>query len=254
VTTRALATRLCMLFLVSGGAPLHAEDICNGGTLPLCFDAGDPDLSSGTDVTRYTAADDFVLTTSGEEVGLRVDFWVVQGPADWDGTLEYFIFEDVADPSSQSGRGPAASPLYSGAGQGISREFTGRIGSGSLPGFREFKYSFRFENKLLLNSGQVYWLGLHLSADHGNDFLFWETAHVEAPSYPPGIGYASLRQAAFQSVFANFTDSFASKQQLAFKIYENPAHVPSVSPTGGLVAVAILAASGAALRRRNARF
>ena len=173
---------------------------------------------------------------------------------DWDGTLEYFIFEDVADPSSQNGRSPAATPLYSGIGQSISRQFTGRIGS-ELPllDFKEFKYSFRLENKVLLNSGQVYWLGLHLSENHDNDLMFWETAHIEAPTYPPGVGYGSLRHVALNSVFADFRDNLSSKQQLAFEIYENPAYVPSVSPLGGLGIVAALMASGAAVRWRNTR-
>ena len=148
--------RLLPLLLLLAAAPLHAADICNDGTLPLCFDAGAPDLLSGSDVTRFTAADDFVLITNGEEVALRVDFWTLEGNLDWDETLEYFIFEDVADSQSQNGRSPAATPLYSGMGQAMTREFTGRTGEPALPEFKEYKYSFRLDGPVSLNSGQVY--------------------------------------------------------------------------------------------------
>jgi hypothetical protein len=128
--------------------------------IPVLFDGGAAEGNgSGIETTIRVLANDFVLPQAGSVE--RVQFWASTS-ASWDGTIEYYFFEDA-------GNLPAMVPLASGDAMDVSQAPSGVQG--------ESIFFFDLEAPLPLAAGPRYWFGLHLKqsfADDGN-YSFWST-------------------------------------------------------------------------------
>ncbi len=149
--------------------------------MPL-FDNGEPIGGNGQwigikrDGIRPRIANDFLLGETSLVTGMTL--WTVEDGL-WNGTLEYFIFEDDAGL-------PANDPLAgftSGAAVNVTRELVG-----TFPKGQEYKYTFNFANPVVLLSSTVYWIGLHMdtvpgsSPTNASNGIFWEESSL------PGFG------------------------------------------------------------------
>ena len=121
----------------------------------IVFDNGGPTYNSAGDLMRYLQAEDFILSADASLTGGH--FWTTEwhSPSPWDGTLEYFFFEDSS--------GTPGSMLQSGMGQQIAKDITLGVLSDDC------EYEFEFENSIELTAGQTYWFGLHLNSDYAPD-------------------------------------------------------------------------------------
>jgi hypothetical protein len=131
--------------------------------IPLLFDGGASEGNgNGIETTIRVLANDFVLPQAGSVE--TVEFWATAST--WDGTLEYFFFEDA-------GNLPAAVPFASGDGVDVRQTPTGGPG--------EFVFFFDLETPLPLAAGPRYWLGLHLKASFADDgnHTFWSTTTAD---------------------------------------------------------------------------
>jgi hypothetical protein len=201
------------------GAVALASSPARAG-IPLLFDGGPPEGNgSGIETTIRVLANDFVLPQAGSVE--TVEFWATAST--WDGTLEYFFFEDA-------GNVPAAVPLASGDGANVRQTPTGVSG--------EFVFFFDLEAPLPLPAGPRYWLGLHLKqgfADDGN-YSFWSTTTTDF-----GLTSASAEGGDFGAWGLAPDDE-------AFRLYG-----PVPEPAGAFQALAGAALLVAAGRRRGAR-
>lgn len=117
--------------------------------IPLLFDGGASEGNgNGIEATIRVLANDFVLTQAGSVE--TVEFWALT-PDTWDGTVEYFFFDDA-------GNVPANVPFASGDGAGVSGVPTGATAGPYV----EYLFRFDLESPLPLDAGPRYWFGLHL--------------------------------------------------------------------------------------------
>ena len=135
----------------------------------MLFDNGAPTggvghwISYKPDGIRPRIADDFVLPTDSAVTG--VTFWTVES-GDWDGVLEYYVFEDA-------GGLPSLTAKDSGNAVNISRQQTGSFTIGP-----QYRYSFNFEQPAFISGNQAHWLGLFVGTDTVNEGIFWETTAI----------------------------------------------------------------------------
>ena len=163
---RLIGTSLAMMLGLGYTFPCPSDAL-------LLFDGGAPTNTSGlriSDIGPRVAAADFRTTAPWQVT--RATFWSIeqQGFA-WNGTVNYFIFNDgPAGPSNPPGsRSPSGSPLASGSGQSIVKTPDSR----PLPS--GFQYTFDFENPVQLAAGKTYWLGINLpgGGTFGTTQGFW---------------------------------------------------------------------------------
>jgi hypothetical protein len=174
-----------------------------GGTThgSIVFDNGLPDQGDGGSLTTFVGADDFVL--GAPTTITDAHFWSVEDDP-WDGTLQWFIFED-------DGGQPVAAPLATGDGIAVSKVATGNVIAGFLD---EFAYDFRLDTPVLLGAGTTYWFGLHLSSSFDFAFIGWE-------STDSGFGFPS----AFSEggTFDNWESGGPTLPHLAFYLTDDRA-------------------------------
>jgi hypothetical protein len=130
----------------------------------VLFDNGTPNLKAGREATLWTQAEDFKVDQ--DSLLDNIQFWTVEVPeSKWDGTINYFLFEDVdGQPDTQA--------FASGLGVNVLKQATNR----SLYNYyNEYSYSFDFEKPVNIKANIIYWLGLHLSANFDRDEIYWET-------------------------------------------------------------------------------
>lgn len=122
----------------------------------VVFDNGVPEVySDGKDMRSWLQADDFSITQN--VILTSACFWTYEHDDQiWDGTLEYFIFDDDD--------GIPDTIIASGHGQGIQKDVTYETPIGT-----QYKYSFEFEEPINISSDDTYWFGLHLASDYPND-------------------------------------------------------------------------------------
>jgi hypothetical protein len=136
----------------------------------VVFDNGEPLIYGyGNGILDRIHAEDFELTQ--DAILTKGHFWTLEGVI-WDGTLEYFIFDDD--------NGTPGTVISFGDGQSVVKNATGRI----TPGADEYEYSFEFETPIDLDAGKTYWFGLHMDADYaGNSYgITWSDSVA-------GLGY-----------------------------------------------------------------
>lgn len=129
----------------------------------LLFDGGASDSINGIEVTIRVLANDFQLDERSTVQSVEV--WAQAG-ASWDGTLEYFFFEDA-------GNTPSDTPLATGLGTNVTTT-PGTIAA-------ELVYRFDLAAPVVFEAGQKYWFGLHMKqsfADDGN-YSFWSTTSLD---------------------------------------------------------------------------
>jgi len=155
---------LCGLLWVSSELSAQVME-----TEDVIFDGGPPDGGSGLricDIGFRASADDFI--TSDERPITSAEFWVVDAGHDWDGTLNYVIFQD-------SGGEPGPT-VY----QGIGQSTTWTIDPSVNTIYLGYKYTFSFEEPLTLNANSVYWLAINLSGGGTiwTTQAFWASTHT----------------------------------------------------------------------------
>jgi hypothetical protein len=142
--------------LVIASASTNAEIIFDNGE-PLIF------TTEATDLRSCLQADDFILSQDAILTGGH--FWTFEDyDAWWDGTLEYFIFEDNG--------GIPGITVISGSGKSIQKDviFEHPIGI-------RYEYSFELETTVSLVADNLYWFGLHMDSGYpGSLSVFrWES-------------------------------------------------------------------------------
>jgi hypothetical protein len=129
----------------------------------LLFDGGSSDGVNGIEVTIRVLANDFQLPQRSTVDAVEIE---AQAGAEWDGTLEYFFFEN-------DGSVPAETPIATGLGTNVTTMPNGFAG--------QLIYHFDLASPVVLESGQTYWFGLHMKqsyADDGN-YSFWSTTSLD---------------------------------------------------------------------------
>jgi hypothetical protein len=156
----------------------------------LLFDGGAPDRNSGlriSDIGFVASAADFQIAK--ESLVTSAEFWSVEFPGQfvWDGTLNYFVFED------DDGM-PSENHIYNGLAQSIVKTFDPDVNTI----YFGFKYSFNFQVPLELEAGTIYWLALNLGGGGTFDTTqaFWSATWSRfssnamiSHSFPWWIGY-----------------------------------------------------------------
>ena len=176
-TSRLLAGTLA-LFLVAGlGTPVFGDFGLEGtGTPPdqllapqvippnVIYDNGVPNLINGANVGDFVSASDFVI--ADDMVLTDVHLWMCEQLGSWDGTIEWWIFEDAP--------GSPGTIFAEGNGVLVDKIPTGDV----IPvNCAVSELSFDLDNPVGLEGGVTYWLGLHLKQDFSPpSVVFWATA------------------------------------------------------------------------------
>jgi len=128
----------------------------------LIFDGGGPNLVNAFDMTLWVQADDFEFT---EDMVLSdVHIWGCDRDTPWDGTIEWWIFDDNA--------GSPGVIVDQGNGILVDRTFTGETVPTLCP---EFVMDFDLDHDVSLDGNVRYWLGLHMADDFStSDLVAWE--------------------------------------------------------------------------------
>jgi hypothetical protein len=192
----------------------------------LVFSTGPPSLSGGgVDLRIFVGAESFRLSTP--TTIKAVQFFTGEYAPWWDGTLEYFFFNN-------DGALPSSSPLP--GSHGSNPPFTKR----SVPGgpFADYTYEYQFDllTPLALNPG-TYWLGLRLDDFTGNSDISW------VATITPNA------QVSAAAPFGDFTQWWLQSSQLAFALSDTPLVIPE--PAGNTLFALALALI--ALRHKAAR-
>jgi hypothetical protein len=223
--------------LLTGAALLALIALPSGafGGPTLVFDQYDPadarqnrgvsisGIESG--LLQLTSADDFILA---DFVNLsHVVFWSLEendpaaGPAVWDGTLEYAIWQD-------SGAMVPASTTPSdwiGSGQNVSRvkQETGITGQTGAT-FDQYQYSFDLESTVGLSGNTRYWLSIYLGQiDNATSALTlnWQQSDLDgfAGFYPVASAQPITTNNADNLPPANWGSPAAFYQSLSMQLY-----------------------------------
>lgn len=194
--------------LADGALPEGGLDVMASlqASLPkVVYNNGASTHTGGSAVGHFIAADDFVVSVAIRATGASVD--VSDGPAGenrrWDGTVEWWLFEDNA--------GLPGNLLAEGAGSNI----RARNVTVSPLGFRDFTVDFDFGEEILLAAGQRYWLALHMQSDFSRLSVFWD--HQGST-----VGHASRSGGELINDVPNFVDgefAFPSAFDKAFRVW-----------------------------------
>ncbi len=174
-TQKLLAGTIALVLVMGMTSPAFAIDeaIVNTDLVPTnalfplshddeIFDNGVPSNTVVLFAESLVPADDFSVPQ--DMILTDVHFFTQESDGDWDGTVEYFIFEDDL--------GIPGTLIASGNGINVDKVDTG------FDGFfgDRFAYSFDLEDGVLLEADKHYWLGLHLASgfDDVSTSIGWE--------------------------------------------------------------------------------
>jgi hypothetical protein len=142
---------------------------CDGGDDRYSNGAG-PDYANGNEMTQWAQAEDFV--TGADSTISRVGYSVLDlnnnGLANWDGTIQYIIFE--GDPN-------LGNIVGSGDGQKAVAAF-----DQNAAGWDFYDVCFDLESPVDVNGGTTYWLALHMGQDFVFDGHYWSTQFANGTS------------------------------------------------------------------------
>jgi len=198
----------------------------------VIFDNGMPDVSAtdyGRNITGWVQAEDFTLTVP--TVLTAMHFWTAELPGNpWDGTLEYFLFDDVAGQ-------PASTPFVSGLGVNIVRLNVGNPWAVN-PNATQYEYSFDLDAPVNLLAS-TYWVGLHLASSYGPlaGDVYWATTSL-------ALGASGAHSHGAPA--GNFGSWNESAVHLAFNLTDGSA--PAIPEPASM---SLLALGALALRRRR---
>jgi hypothetical protein len=192
-----------------------------------------PNLVSGRKVKSFVSADDFTLGAATTITDAH--FWTFElSSPPWDGTLQWFIFNDRFEETPAVGP-----PLASGNGVAVAKLPTGN----TVGPYVGYAYDFVLDTPVSLPGGTRYWFGLHLSSDFAEDDILgeilWERTSAAFGSSPAS------------SPDTSFTTWFFGGDDLAFYLTDGTSGgvVPELSSlvTWGL----LISAIGAVICKRR---
>jgi hypothetical protein len=161
-------------------------------------------------------AEDFTLGATQQVTA--ANFWTLERPGQWDGTLSYFLFAD-------NGGVPASAFFASGQGANVTKQTTGN----SAFGYTEYAYSFDLANPVNLLASTKYWFGLHLSNNFDFDEIYWETT---------GSGFGLQSKSSLGGTFDNWINNGT---QRAFNLTGNAEAIPTPALLPGLIGMGVTA-------------
>lgn len=135
----------------------------------MVYDNGPPNYAYGNELTQWTQAEDFEVAEDVILSGASFSMFTYDAMNSWDGTLDWWIYEDTG--------GLPGTLLASGAAQNVDVAFDQQVGSWDFYGF-----TFEFAGEgVAVNAGSVYWLALHAASDwvHKDD-LYWSASDANA--------------------------------------------------------------------------
>ena len=121
-----------------------------------------PDYNNGNEMARWAQAEDFTGVNGNiAAVNYSVLDSALQGLAQWDGTVQWAIYE--GDPNNNNVVG-------SGDGENVSTTF-----DQNANGFDFYDVSFDLDNSVNVTADNTYWLALHMGTTFDANSLFWST-------------------------------------------------------------------------------
>ena len=143
-------------------AALATASVASG---EMVYDNGPPNYTYGNELTQWTQADDFAVAEDVILSGASFSMFTYDELNSWDGTLDWWIYEDAG--------GMPGTLFAGGAAQNVQATFDQQVGSWD---FYDFTFDFA-EDGVAVNAGSVYWLALHAASDwvHKDD-LYWTTS------------------------------------------------------------------------------
>ena len=132
----------------------------------MVYDNGPPNYAYGNELTQWTQAEDFAVAEDVIISTAGFSMFTYDGMNSWDGTLDWWIYEDAG--------GVPGTLLASGAAQNVETTFDQQAGSWD---FYDFTFEFGGEG-VAVNAGSIYWLALHAASDwvHQDD-LYWAASN-----------------------------------------------------------------------------
>jgi hypothetical protein len=164
----------------------------NSSCQTVVYNNGSPTYTYGIEISGLQEADDFVINSQTQILGVR--FWTIEGypfranAKTFDGHLDYWIYDSLNNK-------PGANILATGVGQSIERIAEGKkldIASEPLNGYQ---YTFYFQTPFTALPGTQYFLGLHLLNSYPVPYgeMYWSTAPGPIP-FAPSYQYAGFNQ------------------------------------------------------------
>ena len=153
---------------------LHAEPVSSQAI--LLYDNGDSDYVGGFEMTRFTVADDFEVYVSAEASrgAFAMADLTCTFPANWDGHLRWWIFEDDG--------GIPGSTIAT----GYAPEVSVSLVWDNCPSAAHYSVQFKLGQMVSLSSGVRYWLALRMALDwSSNDGLYWSS--TQQGGFSPGV-------------------------------------------------------------------
>jgi len=137
----------------------------------IIYDNGLPDVTNSFRMENVIRADDFVLIEDKELTDVHI--WTREDPDAWDGTIDWFVFED-----NEGQPGTLVS-----SGNGILQQKDLLVDGGD--GLSNYSYDFDLDNPVLLQGGNTYWLGLHLGQTFDADLprVLWTQSFSGAGAF-----------------------------------------------------------------------
>lgn len=150
--------------LVLCAAVALTSGIANAGTVfsngPAIYDNGSADFLNGNELTQWVQSEDFVLGSNASVAGATFSLLTFGGTANWDGALDWYIFDSAG--------GNPNNIIATGNASNISINFV------LNNGFDFYDVAFDFGTGVALNAGTQYHFGLHMASDFiDRDELYW---------------------------------------------------------------------------------
>jgi hypothetical protein len=127
--------------------------------------------------TSAVAAESFILSSDTMIRGIR--FATSEGPGAWDGTLDYYFFDNA-------NVFPSSVPLVEGHNPAMARTF---LLNGGLNSYSVVQYDINLKTPLMLAAG-TYWFGIHLQHDFaftaGSTWVSTTTPNAGLSAAAPG--------------------------------------------------------------------
>jgi hypothetical protein len=181
------------------------------------YENGSPNGLNGADLSNFTLADDFTLTSQATVSNFR--FWFIAAKAtDFLGTLSYQIFNSTSAT-------PVGTPLVSVTATPVTAVATGA--KLAMGGFAEYQVDVTLAAPLQLGAGS-YWLGLHQGnfTTSAPTHIYWETTASQTAAVSSGFDYRYTPSTTSTGFLAGYTSN--TLRDLAFVLNAGGGPAPPI--------------------------